>query len=66
MDRRSACIAKASACREKAQSEPDRRDYWIDESIKWLELAMQPTGRVSMSYEATDGSLVPKVDRAKS
>jgi hypothetical protein len=36
IDRRAACNAQASACREKAQAEPEHRGYWMDESIKWL------------------------------
>jgi hypothetical protein len=37
MDRKTACIAQASVCREKAQTEPDHQEHWIDEAIKWLE-----------------------------
>jgi hypothetical protein len=41
MDRRQQCIAQASICREKAQADPARYDYWIDEAIAWLQRAIE-------------------------
>jgi hypothetical protein len=66
MDRKAACLAQASACREKAEADPANSDYWIDESIKWLERAVTPTDRVAISFEVGDGQVLPKVrtDRA--
>jgi hypothetical protein len=29
------CVAQASICREKAQSDPVHYGYWIDEAIGW-------------------------------
>jgi hypothetical protein len=34
------CIAQASACREKAQADPARYDYWIDEAVMWHQRAI--------------------------
>ncbi len=58
MDRKAACIAQASVCREKARAEPERQEYWIDESIRWLERAIERSGDIAMSYEVKDGRLV--------
>jgi hypothetical protein len=55
MDRRTACLAQASACREKAEADPANRNYWIDEAIKWLERAVTSTGGVAVTYETKDG-----------
>jgi hypothetical protein len=55
VDRRTACLAQASACREKAETDFANRDYWIDEAIKWLERAATATGGVAMTYETKDG-----------
>jgi hypothetical protein len=60
MDRKTACLAQASVCREKAQTEPQRQEYWTDESIKWLERAIEQSGDVAISYEVIDGHLVPR------
>jgi hypothetical protein len=65
MDRKTACIAQASVCREKAQTEPERQEHWIDESIKWLERAIEQSGDGGVSYEVIDGRLVPKDERLK-
>jgi hypothetical protein len=45
---------------KKAQTEPQRQEYWIDESIWWLERAIEQSGDVAVSYEVIDGRLVPK------
>jgi hypothetical protein len=65
MDPQTACVAQASVCREKAQTEPQRQEYWIDESISWLERAIEQSGDVSVSYEVIDGRLVPKDEQLK-
>jgi hypothetical protein len=58
MDRKAACITLASVCREKARTEPERQEYWIDESIRWLECAIERSGSTAVSYEVKDGRLV--------
>ena len=58
MDRKAACITLASVCREKARIEPERQEYWIDESIRWLERAIERSGNSAVSYEVKDGRLV--------
>ena len=58
MDRKAACITLASVCREKARTEPDREEYWIDESITWLERAIERSSNTPVSYEVKDGRLV--------
>jgi hypothetical protein len=45
-------------CREKARTDPERQEYWIDESIRWLERAIERSGDVAVSYEVKDGRLV--------
>ena len=60
----SVCSTSLS-CREKAQTEPERQEYWIDESIKWLERAVEQSGDVAASYEVIDGRLVPKDEQLK-
>ena len=39
MDLRSECIAKAALCVDRMKTDPARREYWIDETIRWLERA---------------------------
>ena len=39
MDSRSECIAKAALCVDRMKTDPARREYWIDETIRWLERA---------------------------
>jgi hypothetical protein len=36
MYQRDECLVQASICREKAQADPARSDYWIDRAIVWL------------------------------
>jgi hypothetical protein len=55
MDRKTACLAQASACREKAEADSPNRDYWINEATKWLERAATSTGGVAITYETKDG-----------
>jgi hypothetical protein len=54
MDRRAACLAQADACRAKAQADLANSDHWIEESIKWLERATDPTGGLSITFETKD------------
>ncbi|WP_456633671.1 hypothetical protein [Bradyrhizobium sp. USDA 10063] len=54
MDRKAACLAQADACRAMAQADPANSDHWIEESIKWLERAIDPTGGLSMTFETKD------------
>jgi hypothetical protein len=39
MDSRSECIAKAALCVDRMKTDPARREYWINETIRWLERA---------------------------
>jgi hypothetical protein len=54
MDRKAACLAQADACRARALADPANSDRWIEESIKWLERAIDPTGGLSMTFETND------------
>ena len=63
MDRRTACIAQAAACREMAEADPANQDYWVDQSIKWLERAAESCGQVAVSYDWSGDSV--KVTRDK-
>ena len=58
MDRKTACITQAAACRKNANTDPEHQEYWIDESIKWLERAIERSGEVAVSYVVIDGRLV--------
>jgi hypothetical protein len=55
MDRKAACLAQATACRAKAEADPANRDYWVDESIKWLERAVSSHARLAVTFEVHDG-----------
>jgi hypothetical protein len=54
MDRKAACLAQADAYRAMAQADPANGDRWIEQSIKWLERAIDPTGGLSMTFETKD------------
>ena len=56
VDRRTACLAQATACRVKAEADPANRDYWVNESIKWLERAIDRDIRLVVTLEVDDGS----------
>jgi hypothetical protein len=58
MDRKTACITQAAVCRKNAKTDPEHQEYWIDETIKWLERAIGRSGGVAVSYEVIDGRLV--------
>jgi hypothetical protein len=44
MYQREDCLIHASLCRDKAQSHPERSDYWIDRAIVWHRRAIQDGG----------------------
>ena len=48
---REECLAQASTCREKAQADPVRNDYWIDQAIVWLQRAMQSAITVAVVFQ---------------
>jgi hypothetical protein len=60
MYQRDKCIAQASACREKAQADPARSDYWIDRAIVWHRRAVQASHGKTVTYEVNDGRMIPK------
>jgi hypothetical protein len=55
MYRREECIAQASICREKAQADPARHDYWIDQAVAWLQRAIQARRGKAVTYDICDG-----------
>jgi hypothetical protein len=65
MDRKAACLAQASICREKALTEPERQEYWVDKSIRWLERAIERSDDIAVSYEVIDERLVAKGEQLK-
>ena len=60
MHQREECLVQASMCREKAQADPVRNDYWIDQTIVWLQRAMQGSRPNAVTYEIHDGRMIPK------
>ncbi|MCK1384689.1 hypothetical protein IVB31_10480 [Bradyrhizobium sp. 21] len=63
MDRRTACLHQADAFREKAIADPEQHDKWIDESIKWLERAMEAGRCAVVTVEAGNTGDVPEAAR---
>jgi hypothetical protein len=57
---RDECIEQASQCRAKAQSDPARHDYWIDEAIAWLQRATE-TRHENATHEIHDERMLPKL-----
>jgi hypothetical protein len=55
MYQRDQCIAQASICREKAQADPARHDYWIDQAVAWLQRAIQARRGKAVTYDIRDG-----------
>ena len=51
MYQRQECIAQASACRENAQADPGRHDYWIDEAVVWHQRAIEARRGVAVTRE---------------
>jgi hypothetical protein len=52
MDRKRACVARAAACLERAETDIANRIYWIGEAIRWLERSTTPTGRIAVTIES--------------
>jgi hypothetical protein len=52
MHQREECLVQASMCREKAQADPVRNDYWIDQAIVWLQRAMQSRRANPVTHES--------------
>ncbi len=46
-------------CREKAQADPVRNDYWIDQAIVWLQRAMQRRRANPVTHESGPGKPSP-------
>jgi hypothetical protein len=57
---REECLVHASACREKAQADPARSDYWIDRAIVWHQRAVQVSRGKAVTYAIHGGRLVSK------
>jgi hypothetical protein len=55
MYQRQECMAQASFCREKAQADPARHDYWIDEAVVWHQRAVEAGRGVAVTHEIRDG-----------
>ena len=53
VSRREACLAQAAVCREKAEADAVNQDFWINEAISWLELAINPAAHVAASAESS-------------
>ena len=53
MDFRSECIAKAALCVDRMKTDPARREYWINETIRWLERAakLRDSGDLASRHE---------------
>jgi hypothetical protein len=64
MYQRLECIAQASISREKAQGDPARHDYWIDEAIVWLQRAIEARRENMVTREVRDGRMLPEHIRA--
>jgi len=60
MYRREECLAQAAICREQAQADPARYDYWIDQAVVWLQCAIQADCGKAVAYEIQDGRMIPK------
>jgi len=54
MDRRTACLAAASACRAEADCDPARRDQWLRQAEKWAALAAEEAGGIAVSSHSND------------
>ena len=56
-----ACRAEAAVCREKAETNINRRDYWLVEAQKWEKRA-EDSDDISVSYQIKDVRLGPRPD----
>ena len=54
MDSRSERIARAALCVDRMKTDPARREYWINETIRWLERAakLRDSGDPPSRHEA--------------
>jgi hypothetical protein len=64
MDRKHACLARAAACRERAEADPQNHDHWMEEAIRWLDIAQGSTGPVAVTFEAGDQQGLPIMEKA--
>jgi hypothetical protein len=53
MNRKLACIAAASSCREEAERDPARRELWLQQASKWMALAGEQAGHALIVCEHT-------------
>lgn len=60
MYQREECLTEASACREKAQADPARYDYWIDQAVVWLQRAIQARHESAVTHEIHNGRMISK------
>ena len=64
MDRKKACLARAAACRERAEADAQNHDYWMEEATRWLDVAQGSTGPVAVTFEAGDQQCLPITDNS--
>jgi hypothetical protein len=60
MYQREECLAQASVCRERAQSDPVHYDFWIDEAIVWLQRAIGASHHNAVAHGVDDGRMIPR------
>jgi hypothetical protein len=60
MYQREECLVQASICREKAQADPARYDYWIDRAVVWLQRAAEARHKNAVTHEIHAGRMIPK------
>jgi hypothetical protein len=53
---RDECLAQASICREKAQADSARYDYWIDQAVVWLQRAIQARRGKAVTCDIREGA----------
>jgi hypothetical protein len=61
MNRYIACRAEAAVCHEKAETNTNRRGYWLAEAQKWEKRA-EDSDDISVSYQIKDVRLGPRPD----
>jgi hypothetical protein len=64
MDRKHACLARAAACRERAEADAQNHDYWMGEALRWLDIAQGSTGPVAVTFEAGDQQSLPIMEKS--
>jgi hypothetical protein len=60
MYQREDCLARASACRAKAQADPTQYDHWIDEAVVWLQRADEIGHENAKTHEIRNGRMIRK------